>query len=82
MKALTIQKYGSPDFLEIQDVEKPVPADDQVLIKVNAVSIRPGVKPGHPDPGKKACSNSGCFFFGPTPGGSGHLDRGAPNRLT
>jgi NADPH:quinone reductase-like Zn-dependent oxidoreductase len=39
LKALTIRKYGSPDFLEIQDVEKPIPADDEVLIKVNAVSI-------------------------------------------
>ncbi len=39
MKALTIREYGSPDFLEIQDVKKPTPADDQVLIKVSAVSI-------------------------------------------
>lgn len=39
MKALIIRKYGSPDFLEIRDVEKPTPAGDQVLIKVNAVSI-------------------------------------------
>lgn len=39
MKALFIRKYGSPDFLEIQDVEKPSPADDQVLIKVKAVSV-------------------------------------------
>lgn len=39
MKALIFRKYGSPDFLEIQDVEKPTPADAQVLIKVNAVSI-------------------------------------------
>ncbi len=39
MKVLTIRKYGSPDHLEIRDVEKPSPADDQVLIKVNAVSV-------------------------------------------
>lgn len=39
MKALVMRKYGSPDFFEIQDVEKPSPADDQVLIKVNAVSV-------------------------------------------
>ena len=39
MKALIIRKYGSPDFLEIQDVETPSPARDQVLIKVNAVSV-------------------------------------------
>lgn len=39
MKALIIRKYGSPDFLEIQDVEKPIPTGNQVLIKINAVSI-------------------------------------------
>ena len=39
MKALIIRKYGSPDFLEIQDIEKPSPVRDQVQIKVNAVSV-------------------------------------------
>lgn len=39
MKALIMRKYGSPDFLEIQDIEKPSPVRDQVLIKVNAVSV-------------------------------------------
>lgn len=39
MKALTMRTYGSPDHLEIQDVRKPVPDDDQVLINVHAVSI-------------------------------------------
>ena len=39
MKALILRKYGSPDFLEIQEVEKPSPRGDQVLIKVKAVSV-------------------------------------------
>lgn len=39
MKALIIRTYGSPDFLEIQDIEKPSPVGGQVLIKVNAVSV-------------------------------------------
>lgn len=39
MKALIIQKYGSPDFLEIREIAKPTPARNQVLIKVHAVSI-------------------------------------------
>lgn len=39
MKALVFRKYGSPEFLVIQEVEKPFPAKDQVLIKVHAVSI-------------------------------------------
>ena len=39
MKALVPDKYGSPDVLEIRDVEKPVPKKNEVLIKVHAVSI-------------------------------------------
>ncbi|MEO1594901.1 MAG: NAD(P)-dependent alcohol dehydrogenase [Pseudomonadota bacterium] len=39
MKALIFKKYGSPDFLAVQDVEKPKPAADQVLINVKAVSV-------------------------------------------
>lgn len=39
MKAVFFRKYRSSDSLEIRDVEKPVPADEQVLIKVRAVSI-------------------------------------------
>ncbi len=39
MKALIIRKYGSPDFLEIQDIKKPIPADGEVLIKIKAVAI-------------------------------------------
>jgi len=39
MKAIVRQIYGSPDVLELQEVEKPTPKDDEVLIKVHAVSI-------------------------------------------
>ncbi len=39
MKAFVYTKYGSPDVLQLQDVEKPTPKDDEVLIKVQAVSI-------------------------------------------
>jgi hypothetical protein len=41
MKAVVYTDYGSPDVLEIRDVKKPVPNDDQVLIKVRAASINP-----------------------------------------
>jgi NADPH:quinone reductase-like Zn-dependent oxidoreductase len=41
MKAVVYSNYGSPDVLEIRDVKKPVPNDDQVLIKVRAASINP-----------------------------------------
>ncbi len=39
MKAITYTQYGGPEELQIQEVEKPVPKDDEVLIKVHAVSI-------------------------------------------
>ena len=33
--------YGSPDILEFTDVEKPVPMDDEVLVKLHAASVNP-----------------------------------------
>lgn len=39
MRAIVYEKYGTPDVLELKEVDKPVPKDDEVLIKVHAVSI-------------------------------------------
>jgi len=39
MKAIVYTKYGTPDVLELKEVDKPVPRDNEVLIKVYAVSI-------------------------------------------
>ena len=39
MKAIVCSKYGTPDVLELTEVDKPVPKEDEVLIKINAVSI-------------------------------------------
>ena len=39
MKAIVYTEYGSPDVLHLKDVAKPVPADDEVLVKVHAVSV-------------------------------------------
>src|SRR2546421_10130716 len=39
MKAITQCEYGSSDVLKFEDVEKPVPNDNQVLIKVRAASL-------------------------------------------
>lgn len=39
MKAIVFTKYGSPDVLELKEVEKPTPKDDEVLIRVHAASL-------------------------------------------
>ena len=39
MKAVVYTKYGSPDVLQLKDVEKPTPKADEVLLKVHAASL-------------------------------------------
>src|ERR671916_763336 len=39
MKAIAYTKYGPPDVLQLKEVAKPAPRDDEVLIKVQAVSV-------------------------------------------
>jgi NADPH:quinone reductase-like Zn-dependent oxidoreductase len=41
MKAIRIHEFGGPDVLELDDIEIPQPADDEVLIKVYASSVNP-----------------------------------------
>jgi NADPH:quinone reductase-like Zn-dependent oxidoreductase len=41
MRAIVHHEYGSPDVLRLEAVEKPVPTDDQLLIRVRAASVNP-----------------------------------------
>ena len=41
MKAIVYHRYGSPNVLQCEEIEKPVPEDDQVLIKVRDASVNP-----------------------------------------
>lgn len=41
MKAIVFEKYGSPDVLELKEVPKPTPSEDQVLVKIEASSVNP-----------------------------------------
>jgi NADPH:quinone reductase-like Zn-dependent oxidoreductase len=42
MKAIVQGRYGSPDVLELRDVEKPVPGENEVLVRVRAAAVNIG----------------------------------------
>src|SRR5438132_4930018 len=42
MKAMVYHTYGSPDVLKLEEVQKPVPQDDEVLVQVHATSVNAG----------------------------------------
>jgi NADPH:quinone reductase-like Zn-dependent oxidoreductase len=51
MRAAVFDRYGPPDVLRIEEVDKPVPKDDEVLVKVHATTVNRtdcGLRAGHP----------------------------------
>ena len=41
MKAIVVERYGSPEELRLQEIPRPVPASDQILLRLEAAGVNP-----------------------------------------
>ena len=53
MKTIVCTKYGNPEVLQIQEIDKPIPNENEVLVKIHATTVTIGdtiIRKGkHPD---------------------------------
>ncbi len=68
MKVIVWTKYGSQNVLQLKEVEKPVPKDNEVLVRIDAAIVTPSdcyYRKGEPDfsIGRTSLSSGSAYFI-------------------